>query len=354
MQGRTFDARRTLVGAAIALAAAIAVMTGRAERHAPAATEAAVQPVRSSQTLGADEFHASAAPTLAESLIAVDLLVKAGKLPTLAESLVAVDLLVKAGELPTLAESLIAVDLLVRAGKLPTLAESLVAVDLLVKAGKLPTLAESLVAADLLIRAGVISAPAPPIDEILRAVSLLSEAGAARLAQDAAPPPMAGAPEPTPGTSARTVASRAPITPPTVRSGYMDDAFTAGVFSQVNQRRLAAGLQPVTVEPRLADAAVRYARVLTDYNWFSHTGPDGSTLVTRAEAAGFPFTVQIGEVLAWGSNGWTAAEIVQAWIDSPAHRDQILNPAYTRAGAGCYFTSTSHTTVRCAMEFAAG
>jgi uncharacterized protein YkwD len=64
--------------------------------------------------------------------------------------------------------------------------------------------------------------------------------------------------------------------------------------------------------------------------------------------------VQIGEVLAWGSNGWTPAEIVQAWMDSPAHREQIMSGIYSRAGAGCYFSkSTGTTMVRCAMELAA-
>ena len=124
------------------------------------------------------------------------------------------------------------------------------------------------------------------------------------------------------------------------------------MFALVNQRRAQAGLGALSPEPRLTNAAQDYARTLAIHNWFSHTGPDGSTLVSRIEAAGFPFTVQFGEVLAWGSDGWAPSEIVQAWMDSPSHRDQILAGAYTRAGVGCYFTQEGSLMVRCVMDFA--
>jgi uncharacterized protein YkwD len=135
-------------------------------------------------------------------------------------------------------------------------------------------------------------------------------------------------------------------------NGYYDLAFENQVFALVNQRRAQAGLPALSVESRLAQAARTYGKVLADNDWFSHTGPDGSDLVSRIEAAGLPFTVQFGEVLAWGSNGWPPKDIVQAWIDSPAHRDQILGSAYTRAGVGCYFTKEGSLTVRCVMDFA--
>jgi uncharacterized protein YkwD len=145
--------------------------------------------------------------------------------------------------------------------------------------------------------------------------------------------------------------TKTPATKPAA-GGWYDEAFTGQVFVLVNERRTAAGLQPVVSEPRLTNAAATYAKVLADNNWFSHTGPDGSTLVTRDEAAGFPFDVQIGEVLAWGSNNWQPAQIVQAWMDSPGHREQLISPVYTRAGASCYFTQQGTVMVRCVMEFA--
>jgi uncharacterized protein YkwD len=127
------------------------------------------------------------------------------------------------------------------------------------------------------------------------------------------------------------------------------------VWSGVNARRAQHGLAPVANEGRLYTAAANYAVLMAEHRWFSHTGPDGSSFVDRIVAAGFPFTVQVGEILAMGSHGWPAGEVVQAWMDSPPHREQILFGGYTRAGLECAFSSENGALmVRCAMEFAAG
>lgn len=180
------------------------------------------------------------------------------------------------------------------------------------------------------------AAPAPP------------PVAPASVTRDAPPPQPAPRPAPRPAP--------APVPQPLAvagtSGGWYDDGYNAQVFAGVNARRAAAGLGPLRVEPRLARAAADYAKVLADSNHFSHTGPDGSTLVSRVEAAGFPFTVQVGEVIAWGTNGWSATGVVQAWIDSPSHKEQILGAAYTRAGVGCYFTREATIVVRCVMDLA--
>ncbi len=279
---------------------------------------------------------------------------------------------------PPLIEILQAADILARANLLPVppseppLIEILQAADMLAKAGLLPVpltpaeppLIESLQAADILAKAGLLPAPAapaePPLIEILQAALLLQEAGVlARTEQPAParppepvvkptrtpePPRPAPVPEPSPVPQ--------PTEPANDAGGWYDEVFTARVRDLVNQRRADAGLDPVAIEPRLATAASRYAKLLSDRNWFSHTGPDGSTLVDRVESAGFPFDVQVGEVLAWGNEGWGADDMVQAWMDSPSHREQILSPVYARAGTSCYFTPREGVTVHCVMDFA--
>ena len=327
MQGRKLNVRWIFVIPVLALAALTLVFLSRNSSTQPRNARVVAHPALVSETLGSREYRSPAAKpaTLVESLQAADALIKAGKL----------------APPPTLMESLQAADALVRAGKLaPPPHDS--------------TLAESLQAADLLVKAGVITAPPPPLIDILRAAAILADAKAAAPAPTSTPViavPTAVPPTKTqvaqPTSVTRTTASAA--------SGRLEDTFTAQVFAGVNQRRASAGLLPLAVESRLANSAATYAKVLADTNTFSHIGPGGSTLVTRDEAAGFPFTVQIGEVLAWGSNGWTPAEIVQAWMDSPAHHEQIMSAVYTRAGAGCYFTNSGGTQmVRCAMELAAG
>jgi len=265
---------------------------------------------------------------------------------------------------PTLRETLLAADALVRAGMIeppqPSLGEVLLAVDALIKAGALPapepTLGDVLVAVDQLARAGLLTPPQPQpsLSEVLEAVAAID-----RARQPLAEPPQAAIEPPAPPTPAATPRPQ-PTTPPlppppapvrATGSGWYDDAYTARVFALVNARRAAAGLGPVTSEPRLALAAANYAKLLSDTDTFSHTGPDGSTLVSRIEAAGFPFDVQVGEVLALGTGGWSPDGVVQAWMDSPSHREQVLGP-YTRAGASCYFLPGHDITVRCVMDFA--
>lgn len=343
--------------AGIAIAAALL----RADEGPASAPIVRQEPTRVSRALAArTEPTPAATPTLREAMLAADALYRAGKLepePSLRESLLAADLLIRAGVIeppPGPVEQMHA-------------AAAYVWVNRIILPPPPPTLRETLLAAEELVRAGVIEPPPPSLGEVLRAVYLIEEAKK----QAAAPPPAAAPPAAPPPASAPAAPAAAPaptstpVPPPppappspappaaASASGWTDAAFAAEVFAEVNRRRAQSGLAPVTVEPRLQRAAETYAQVLTENYWFSHTGPDGSTLVTRVEAAGFPFTVQVGEVLAWGSNGWSPAEIVQAWIDSPAHREQILSPVYRRAGAGCYFSREDGTLmVRCVMDLA--
>ena len=332
MQGRELDARWTLVLPVIALAAVVLVFLSRGDAAQPRHTRAAASPVHVSQALGSREYRAPApspTATLFETLQAANILAKAGKFappPSLGETWKAVDELIKAGALPTPPWAL-------DVAPPPTRQETLEAADILVKAGKIPP---------------------PPW---LHAQNLPPQAPAQDPpAATATPQPPTTVPPtntPPPPTSTPVPATNVAAAGPAALGGWYDDAFTAAVFAGANQRRVSAGLAPLAPEPRLANSALAYAKLLIEKDWFSHTGPDGSTLVSRDEAAGFPFTVQVGEVLAWGSNGWTAAEIVQAWMDSPAHREQIMSAVYTRAGAGCYFTkSGGGVTVKCAMELA--
>jgi uncharacterized protein YkwD len=248
-------------------------------------------------------MQAGAAPTatpVAEVHDRVALALESSPPTTLKEILQAVDALAKAGKLPAAAPT-------------PTLMEVLQAADVLAKAGKLPDGAPT---------------PMPTLKEILQAADALAKAGKL------------------PGQPPEAAAE------PTATDGWSDANYEARVLELVNMQRAKFGLAAFVIDGRLERSAGDYAQVLGARNWFSHTGPDGSTLVSRVEAAGFPFTVQIGEVLAWGNEGWTPEAIVQAWMNSPTHRQEILSPVYLRAGVGCYFTSDNGTTVRCVMDLA--
>ena len=98
----------------------------------------------------------------------------------------------------------------------------------------------------------------------------------------------------------------------------------------VAAERAAAGCPELTVDPRLTVAAQRHASDMTARQYFSHTGPDGSTPSSRAEAAGA--SPSVAENLAAGQG--SAQAVVRDWLASPGHRDNLLDCGLTRTGIG--------------------
>jgi uncharacterized protein YkwD len=106
----------------------------------------------------------------------------------------------------------------------------------------------------------------------------------------------------------------------------------------VNGERADRGLAPLTANARLADAATAYAQDLVAGQYFSHTGRDGSGVLERIKRSGYVprgTAYVLGENLAWGSGALaTPGAIVNAWMNSPGHRDNILNPDFREIGVG--------------------
>jgi uncharacterized protein YkwD len=331
VQGRTLVERVSLVVFIAALAAVVLVFLSR---NTSSGAQPAVksEPTKVSESLGARTQPRRAAPTPT---------VVATSTPTKAEILVAADQIRKARSWfeqtalePTLAEILVAADQVQRAR------------DFYERVAPQPTMEEVLVAADLLQRfTDYIEAAAVEVTPI--PTSTIVPPRPTDTPAPPPPPPATSTPVPPPLPA---TATQQPIE--NIGNGWYDTAFEAQVLAIVNEKRAAEGMGPLEYEPRLTQSAKDYAKVLADHNHFSHTGPDGSDLVSRVEDAGFPFTVQIGEVLAWGSDGWPPADIVQAWLDSPGHREQIMGAVYGRAGVGCYFTTEGTLMVRCVMNLA--
>ena len=106
----------------------------------------------------------------------------------------------------------------------------------------------------------------------------------------------------------------------------------------LNGERADHGLAPLAPNAELGAAASAFAQDLVAGSYFSHTGRDGSDVLDRIERAGYieksrPWAV--GENLAWGTGALaTPRSIMQAWMNSPGHRDNILDPSYREIGIG--------------------
>ena len=79
--------------------------------------------------------------------------------------------------------------------------------------------------------------------------------------------------------------------------------------------------------PKIAE---NYACRLIEGGFFGHEDPlNGYGALERAATAKYMFYA-IGENLAAGPQ--TSAEVMKAWMDSPPHRDLILDPSWREIG----------------------
>lgn len=102
------------------------------------------------------------------------------------------------------------------------------------------------------------------------------------------------------------------------------------VLQLVNLERADAGLPPVIANPDLQKIADDYACRMIDEDFFGHVDPDtGEGLSDRAAEGKYAYYA-VGENLAAGQE--TAAEAMRVWMESPAHRDIILDEKWTEVG----------------------
>jgi uncharacterized protein YkwD len=102
------------------------------------------------------------------------------------------------------------------------------------------------------------------------------------------------------------------------------------VVALVNQNRAQAGCAPLRVDSKLTKAAADHSSDMARRDYFSHTTPEGVTFDQRIKAAGY---AQPGaENIAAGQR--SAEEVMNAWMNSPGHRANILNCQLSAIGVG--------------------
>lgn len=111
-----------------------------------------------------------------------------------------------------------------------------------------------------------------------------------------------------------------------------------GVSSVINQQELIRltnverekrGLSPLREDARLDSAAAAKAENMYMENYWAHYSPSGKDPWGFINQSGYKFSVA-GENLA--KNFYTPEEVVQAWMESPTHRDNLLNSKYVDIG----------------------
>jgi len=98
-----------------------------------------------------------------------------------------------------------------------------------------------------------------------------------------------------------------------------------------NQQRAANGVAGLKLNSRLDAAAQAKANDMVARNYWSHNTPDGNPPWVFIDQAGYSYKLA-GENLAYGF--MTSEDTIAGWMNSPAHRDNLLNSGYIDVGFG--------------------
>jgi hypothetical protein len=123
------------------------------------------------------------------------------------------------------------------------------------------------------------------------------------------------------------------------RAATLDSGET-DLLAQVNTFRASHGLSTLVVSDSLTMAAKWMATDMSVNNYFQHTSLDGRSPTQRMADAGYPaYATWAGEDLAAGYT--SAADVLQGWLNSPAHLAVLVNPAYRAIGIGRAYSGGS-------------
>jgi uncharacterized protein YkwD len=115
------------------------------------------------------------------------------------------------------------------------------------------------------------------------------------------------------------------------------DAATEAIRCLLEKRR-GARADSLAANGKLDNAAQRHTEHMLDHGCFSHECPGEPGMVPRVKATGYLNGARawsVGENLAWGEEHLgTPAAIVEAWMNSPGHRANILNRSFEDLGIG--------------------
>jgi uncharacterized protein YkwD len=107
------------------------------------------------------------------------------------------------------------------------------------------------------------------------------------------------------------------------------------VLRDINQIRVSHGAWPLRMNTRLSAAAAAHTHEMAQDGYFGHDSVDGSPFWRRVQgfygSKGFRHWA-VGENLVWASPDLTDRNVVDAWMESPEHRKNLLYPAWREIG----------------------
>jgi uncharacterized protein YkwD len=116
------------------------------------------------------------------------------------------------------------------------------------------------------------------------------------------------------------------------KEGFKLTADEQAVIDLTNAERAKGEkkLPPLKMNPKLMEVARKHAENMAAQDKLEHVLDDKKP-GDRLKAAGYKYRA-VGENIALGGTG--VADVVEGWMGSKIHRDNILKPDYTEIGVG--------------------
>lgn len=137
------------------------------------------------------------------------------------------------------------------------------------------------------------------------------------------------------------------------------------IHREINRQRTNRALSNLSYDRDLAEIAAYHSRDMANNSYFAHTAPDGETMPKRYARFGYDCRADMGdgryatggeniaktyyhEQLTNGRYYSTLEElakgIVEQWMNSPPHRENILRPYWNAEGIGVDVVETENGT----------
>src|SRR5690606_5212160 len=113
------------------------------------------------------------------------------------------------------------------------------------------------------------------------------------------------------------------------RIDFLGAIYSSVLVDLANESRVQNRRAPLVVNPLLEEAARLKAEDMAEKGYFSHVSPDGKSPWYWISGAGYKF-IYAGENLAVDFE--YSEDVNEAWLNSPGHRDNILNNQFTEIG----------------------
>lgn len=129
--------------------------------------------------------------------------------------------------------------------------------------------------------------------------------------------------------ASKPVSKPAPKTPeePVVEQ----DISASGILKYTNLERTSKGVLVLKSNQKLNQIALARLNDMDSKQYFGHVSPDGSTVSTLAKEYEYAYSF-LGENLIIGNTFDKSADFVEAWMNSPGHRANILNGDFKEIG----------------------